>query len=85
MRTAAGSGLWAVLFCFLLMYQLRDSRTRESKYRDTIKTLTDRLGTLDKVEKGVEESLTILKAGQSECKEKATESVALREEKKVNV
>ena len=61
LKAAAGSGLWALLFCFLLMYQLRDSRTRESKYRETIETLTDRLGALDRVDRGVEETLPFSK------------------------
>lgn len=37
------NGLWAVLFCGLLVYQLRDGRTRELKYTQTIRALSDRL------------------------------------------
>lgn len=86
LRTAAGSGLWAVLFCLLLMYQLRDSRTRENKYRETIETLTDRLGALDKVEKGVAESLTILKSERARRTEKpAGRAAVVREESKADV
>lgn len=40
---AAANGLFAVLFCGLLVYQLRDSRVREAKYSRTIRDLTDRL------------------------------------------
>ncbi len=43
------NGLWAVLFCGLLVYELRDSRKRESRYTLTIGKLTDRLGTLAEV------------------------------------
>lgn len=38
------NGLWAVLFCGLLVYELRDSRRRESRYTQTIRALTERLG-----------------------------------------
>lgn len=37
------NGLWAVLFCALLVYELRDSRGRERKYTGTIKALSERL------------------------------------------
>ncbi len=37
------NGLWAVLFCTLLFYQLRDSRSREAKYTQTIRALSERL------------------------------------------
>ena len=82
LRTAAGSGLWAVLFCLLLLYQLRDSSTREQKYRETIETLTDRVGTLESVKNGVSETLSILK---SERQAKKHEGAAAREEKKADV
>ena len=42
--TAVANGLWAVLFCVLLVYELRDSRKRESRYTLTISSLSDRLG-----------------------------------------
>lgn len=61
LQTALSNGLWAVLFCLLLMYQLRDGRTREGKYRETIDTLLQRLEILDTVAKGVSETLTMLK------------------------
>lgn len=61
LRTALSNGLWAVLFCLLLMYQLRDGRTREGKYRDMIDTLLQRLETLDTVAKDVGETLTIVR------------------------
>ncbi|MDE6401068.1 MAG: hypothetical protein K2L54_00470 [Clostridiales bacterium] len=37
------NGLFAVLFCGLLVYELRDSRSRERKYTQTIRALTDKL------------------------------------------
>lgn len=40
------NGLWAVLFCGLLAYELRDSRSREGKYTQTIRALSERLQTV---------------------------------------
>lgn len=37
------NGLWAVLFCGLLVYELRDSRSREKRYTQTIRALSERL------------------------------------------
>ena len=61
LKTALQNGLWAVLFCVLLLYQLRDGKARENKYTPTIEALTDRLGTLERVERGVNETLGIVK------------------------
>ena len=71
LKTALSNGLWAVLFCVLLMYQLRDGRTREHKYRETINALLDRLETLESVEKGVNEAVSILRRQESEPRKKA--------------
>ena len=43
------NGLWAVLFCALLYYQLRDSRAREQKYTQTIRALSERLSVVTAV------------------------------------
>lgn len=40
---AMANGIWAVLFCVLLFYILKDSRKRESKYVETIKSLSTSL------------------------------------------
>ena len=55
---AVAEGLWAVLFCGLLVYELRDGRTREQKYTQTIRTLADRLEAVD----GVKADTTEIKA-----------------------
>ena len=39
LELAIGDGLWALLFCVLLIYELKDSRARENKYQDTITSL----------------------------------------------
>lgn len=49
------NGIWAVLFCMLLVYELRDSRKREGCYTGTIEVLTNRLGALGAVKADVEE------------------------------
>ena len=53
--TVVANGVWAVLFCLLLVYELRDSRRRESKYTDTISALTDRLSVVVAVKSDTEE------------------------------
>lgn len=47
------NGLFAVLFCGLLVYELRDSRNRERKYTQTIRALTDRLDAVKTVKTDV--------------------------------
>ncbi len=49
--TVVANGLWAVLFCVLLVYELRDSRKRESRYTLTISSLSDRLGAVNGIGK----------------------------------
>ena len=44
MSIALESGLWAALFCFLFLYMLKDSRSRENKYSETIESLSKQLG-----------------------------------------
>lgn len=43
------NGIFAVLFCGLLVFELRDSRAREGKYELLIRTLNDRLKTVGDV------------------------------------
>lgn len=43
------NGIFAVLFCGLLVYELRDSRSREDNYEKIISALNDRLKTVDDV------------------------------------
>ncbi len=71
LTAAIGNGLWAVLFCVLLMYQLRDGRTRESKYRETISELVGRLELLDEVSQNVKATLAAVK--KRDCVKKGKE------------
>ena len=52
---ALSNGIWAVLFLALLVYQLRDSRSREAKYQQTIETLGKSLDVINDVKEDVEE------------------------------
>ena len=55
------NGLWAVLFCGLLVYELRDTRRREGRYVRTINSLSDRLGTVIDVKTDTDEIKTDVK------------------------
>jgi len=52
---AISNGLFAVLFLGLLIYQLKDSKTRENKYQETITRLGDALEIVKSVKEDVEE------------------------------
>lgn len=53
------NGIWAFLFVWLFVYQLKDSSSREKKYQSIIDDLTEKFSLLDsintKVDKLVEE------------------------------
>ena len=57
---AISNGLFAVLFLGLLIYQLKDSRSRESRYQDTIVRLGNALEIVQSVKHDVEEIKDIL-------------------------
>ena len=52
---AISNGLFAVLFLGLLVYQLKDSRTREQKYQMTIENLGNSLEIVKQVKEDVED------------------------------
>ena len=52
---AISNGLFAVLFLGLFVYQLRDSRSREQKYQETIERLGNSLEIVKHVKEDVEE------------------------------
>ena len=62
---ALNNGLWAVLFCGLLIFQLKDSKLRETKYQDTIFELNK---TLTKVNK-IDENISVLTDNMAQVKE----------------
>lgn len=52
---AISNGIWSVLFLALLIYQLKDSRTREEKYQKTIENLSTSLQVVKEVKEDVED------------------------------
>lgn len=58
------NGIFAVLFCGLLVYELRDSRSREDNYEKIISALGDRLKAVD----GVKADTAEIKADVYEIK-----------------
>ena len=59
--TVVANGVWAVLFCGLLVFELRDTRRREGRYVRTINSLSDRLGTVIDVKSDTDEIKTDVK------------------------
>lgn len=58
---AVSNGLFAVLFLGLLIYQLRDSRSREQKYQETISSLGKNLEIVKDIKDNVVEVKNLLK------------------------
>ena len=56
------NGVFAVLFVWLFMYQLKDSSKREKKYQDTILELTTHLNTLEEVKRDINDIKEYLKS-----------------------
>ena len=52
---ALNNGLWAVLFCVLLLYVLKDSRSREKKYQTTIESLGNSLSIVQAIKDDIED------------------------------
>ena len=51
--TAISNGIFAALFVCLLIYELKDSRKRESKYQNTIEILSSKLETVEEIKQDV--------------------------------
>lgn len=49
------NGIFATLFVGLLVYELKDSRNRETKYQNTIECLSTKLNTVDEIKEDVTE------------------------------
>ena len=50
---AVTNGLWSVMFLGLLVYLLKDSRTREIKYQNTISSLNKSLNIVEDIKDDV--------------------------------
>ncbi len=72
-RVAADDGIWALLFCFLLIFELKDSRAREQKYQKTISELSQDLAYMNTMNKNIDkihqEMRSILDRGRIARKE----------------
>lgn len=53
--SVVSNGIFAMLFVFLLFYQLKDSQKREQAYRNTIDELSTHLIIIEKVREEVSE------------------------------
>lgn len=79
--TVVANGAWAVLFCLLLIFELKDSRKREEKYQETIFTLGEDLGVVREVADDVKEIKRDLRivadsCGNDECENEETSPAA---------
>ena len=54
-KIIVSNGIFAILFVFLLFYQLKDSQKREQAYRKTIDELAEHLVVIEEVKDEVEE------------------------------
>ena len=57
------NGIFAILFVWLFVYQLKDSSKREVKYQQTIESLTARLQVLDDVKQDLNDIKEFLRNG----------------------
>ena len=57
---AISNGIFACLFVALLVYELKDSRTREKKYQKTIDSLANRLQTVEKISEDIDEMKNVI-------------------------
>ena len=57
---AISNGLFAALFVALLVYVLKDSRKRESKYQGIIDNLAKHLNTVDEIKQDVADIKTLI-------------------------
>lgn len=57
---AISNGIFACLFVALLIYELKDSRTREKKYQKTIDSLANRLQTVEKISEDIDEMKNVI-------------------------
>lgn len=71
---ALQNGLWAVLFLGLLIFVLKDSKKRESKYQDTIKDLTKNLGIVQIIKNEVEEIKQLINKTKKKTKKDEDET-----------
>jgi|GEM_PF-2261615 len=69
LSAAINSGLFATLFCFLFIHQLKDSREREKKFVRTIEALLSGLKTIDVVDEKCAHIKDEVRLVREDCKE----------------
>ncbi len=77
--TIVANGIWAVLFCGLLVYELRDSRKRETRYTSTIRSLSERLGVVSSVKSDTSEIRLDVKSVKADTEKIRSKSERKRE------
>ena len=55
LNVAISNGIFATLFVFLLIFELKDSSAREKKYQKTIDSLATKLGVVQDIKQDVED------------------------------
>jgi len=78
LNLAIQNGLWAVLFLGLLIYQLRDSRNRETKYQNTIEKLNFHLDVVKDIKtdtENIKEDIAEIKSESLKKKQKIKSKV----------
>ena len=55
LNVAISNGIFATLFVFLLVFELKDSSSREKKYQKTIDTLANKLGIVQDIKQDVDD------------------------------
>ena len=63
------NGVFAILFVWLFLYQLKDSSRREAQYIETIENLTENLNILKEVKEEVCEIKECLRCDEAEDEE----------------
>lgn len=58
------NGVFAILFVWLFLYMLKDSKNRETKYQQTIQELTAHLQVLEEVKDDLSEIKDMLKGDE---------------------
>ena len=75
LELAIGDGLWALLFCVLLIYEVKDSRIRETKYQDTISSLAkdlEYIKDIDEEIKDIDADIEQMNNAVRDCVEKVS-------------
>ena len=64
-EAALSNGIWTVLFVALLIYQLKDSASREEKYQKTIQLLTEKYAVIEDIKEDILEIKSTLQIPES--------------------